>query len=77
MKGSSEKHIEVKGVQGDSPAFIITAGEVRQAQNNSNFVICVVTSVLKNNPKLFRYLGKEFVDKFELAPLAFRAILRE
>lgn len=75
-KGSAEEHVEVKGVQGDLPAFIITAGEVRQAQNNLNFVICVVTSALKQNPKLFRYVGKEFVDKFDLAPLAYRAILR-
>jgi hypothetical protein len=76
-KGYAEEHVEVKGVQADLPAFIITAGEVREAQNNSKFVICVVTSALKNSPKLFRYVGKEFVDKFELAPLAFRAILRE
>ena len=76
-KGSAEEHVEVKGVQADLPTFIITAREVREAQSNSNFVICVVTSALNVRPKLFRYVGKEFVEKFDLVPLAFRAILRE
>lgn len=75
-KATSKEHVEVKGVRGDLSAFIITAGEARQATVNSKFVICVVTSALEK-PKLFRYVGKEFVDKFDLAPLVFRAILRE
>lgn len=77
VKGAVEEHVEVKGMQGDLPSFIITVGEVRQARNNSNFVICVVTSALKRNPMLFRYVGEEFVKSFDLVPLAFRAILRE
>jgi Domain of unknown function (DUF3883) len=75
-KASLEEHVEVKGVRGELVAFIITAAEVRQAHVNSKFVICVVTSALAK-PKLLRYVGREFGNQFDLAPLAFRAILRE
>jgi hypothetical protein len=76
MKGSVEEHVEVKGVQGELPSFIITAGEVRQAQNNSSFVLCVVTATPSKKPKLYCYSGKEFIADFDLAPLAYRAALR-
>jgi len=76
IKGSVEKHVEVKGVQGEVPSFIITAGEVRQAQSNPKFIICVVTSSLSKRPKMFRYTGKEFAAKFSLSPLAYKAILQ-
>ncbi len=74
VKGADEEHVEVKGKQGDSPSFIITAGEVRQAENDSDFVICVVALALKKERKLHRYTGKEFVEKFNLSPIAYRAI---
>jgi len=76
VKGSVEKHVEVKGVQGEVLSFIITAGEVRQAQSNSKFIICIVTSSLSKRPKLFRYTGKEFAAKFRLSPLAYKAVLQ-
>lgn len=75
VKGSKEEHVEVKGTQGDSLGFIITGGEVRRAGDDSSFVLYVVTSALKT-PKAFRYAGKEFGEKFELTPLAFKAKLR-
>ncbi len=71
-----EEHIEVKGVQGEIPSFIITAGEVRQSKTNSLFKICIVTCALSNQPKLFRYDASDFASKFNLDPLSFRASLR-
>src|SRR5205807_363408 len=46
MKGSAEENVEVKGVQGEIPTFIITAREAKQADTNSKFIICVITSAL-------------------------------
>jgi hypothetical protein len=71
-----EEHVEVKGVQGEIPAFIITAGEVRQSKNNTLFKICVVTCALSTQPKLFCYDGIDFANKFNLDPISFRASLR-
>lgn len=75
-KGAIEENIEVKGIQGEGLSFIITAGEVRQAQDNPHFVISVVTSALSKHPKLHRYTGAEFIKDFDFAPLAYRASLR-
>lgn len=76
VKDADEEHVEVKGRQGESPSFIITAGEAEQAKNNSRFIICVVTSALKREPELFRYRGKELIESFNLSPIAFRATLK-
>ena len=76
VKGSVEEHVEVKGVRGKVPSFIITAGEVRQAHCDSKFIICIVTSSLSKNPKMFRYTGKEFAANFRLSPLAYKAIFQ-
>jgi hypothetical protein len=75
VRNNAEEHVEVKGVQGGIPSFIITAGEVRQARINSLFTICIVTSALSNQPKMIRYSGGEFVSNFSLEPLSFRASL--
>ncbi len=72
VKPSIEEHVEVKGIQGSVPAFIITAREVRQMHKNPRFVLWVVTSALKN-PQTVRFVGKEFVKSFDLTPLAFKA----
>lgn len=75
-KDAFEEHVEVKGIQGETVSFIITAGEVRQAQSDDRFVLCVVTSAISNRPRLSRYSVKDFSEGFDLAPLAFRATLR-
>ena len=75
-KRSDENHVEVKGVQGNFPAFIITSAEVKKAENDNDFMICAVTSALSANPKIQSYTGQEFIKKFDRKPLAFRATLR-
>lgn len=76
-KGAKSEHVEVKGVQGAIPSFIVTANEVKQARNDAAFVVCVVTSALSDAPKLNRLTGREFISRYDLAPLAYRAILKQ
>ena len=77
QKAGGEECVEVKGVQGDLPSFIITAREVRQASNNPQFVLYVVTEALSKHPQMLRWSGKQLVKDFDLAPLAYRATLRK
>lgn len=72
-KGTITEHVEVKGVQGIQPSFIVTTNEVRQAHNNSRFVLCIVTSAISDSPKISRVSGREFISRFVLSPLAYRA----
>lgn len=74
-KDSIVKNIEVKGVSGREPAFIITANEVNQANENPNFVLWVVTSAL-NSPKGHCWTGCEMLSQFELKPIQYMARLR-
>lgn len=76
-KEPAEEHVEVKGVRGTERSFIVTSGEVRQARENPRSVVCVVTSALSDKPLLSCYTGQEFIEKFELEELAFRASLRK
>jgi hypothetical protein len=76
-KDSEENHVEVKGVQGELVSFIITAAEVKQAEKDSDFMLCVVTSALTDAPKLNLYDAESFVSDFELSPLSYRAVLRK
>jgi hypothetical protein len=76
VKGSAEEHVEVKGVKGTGMSFIITAGEVRRAQVDPSFIICIVNSALSIKPQISRYSGRDLIDKFDLDELAFRARLR-
>ncbi len=76
-KQKVEEDVEVKGIKGTGLSFIITANEVRQARNNSDFVICIVNSALSDNPRMTQYRGKEFIEEFDFVELAFRASLRK
>lgn len=75
VKDSLEEHIEVKGIRGTSLSFIITAGEVQQARTNPCFVLCAVTSALSDAPQMSRHTGREFLDKFKLEELSYKASL--
>ncbi|MDM9584289.1 DUF3883 domain-containing protein [Nostoc sp. GT001] len=74
-KDSIVKNVEVKGVSGGEPAFIITANEIEQANKNPNFVLWVVTSAL-NSPKGYCWTGCEMLSQFELKPIQYMARLR-
>jgi hypothetical protein len=75
-KDEAQEHVEVKGVQGDFVSFIITNGEVKQAQTDKHFVLCVVISAL-TAPKLHKFTAKEFQEKFVLETVSYRASLKQ
>ena len=72
-KQGKEKNVEVKGISGNKPSFIITANEVRQAKNNPNFVLCVVIRAISETPKLLQYSAKQFLREFTLKPIQYKA----
>jgi len=74
-KDPSVHEVEVKGITGEEEAFIITAGEVTQATYNPQFFICVVTKATSSDPAIGIYTGKEFLERFRLDPIQFRASL--
>lgn len=76
QKNQMQENVEVKGVRGSEPCFIITAGEVKQARDNANFVLMVVTSALSKSPKLKKYSGSVFRRQFNLSPVQYRAALK-
>lgn len=72
-KSGVVEQVEVKGVRGVGLCFIITAGEVKQAQTNPNFFLVVVTSALAATQTLTKFSGAEFVQRFDLAAIQYRA----
>lgn len=71
------EQVEVKGVRGDGLCFVITAGEVKQAHTNLSFFLIVVTSALTASPTLTKFSGAEFVKRFDLAAIQYRAALKQ
>jgi hypothetical protein len=70
------EEVEVKGVSGDAPTFIITAGEIRQAKSNPRFVLCIVTRTLSKRPMIHRFSGRQFLRKYRLDAVQYRALPR-
>jgi hypothetical protein len=73
---ADEKHIEVKGIQGNGQSFTITASEARCADHDPRFTLCIVTSALSGQPIMHQFTGKQFLASFDLQPLAFKASLK-
>jgi Domain of unknown function (DUF3883) len=72
-KDAEVEQVEVKGVRGTELFFSITVGEVKQARENPNFVLIVVTSALSPSPILTKFSGAEFVQQFDLVAIQYRA----
>lgn len=68
-------HVEVKGVRGTEQAFLITRGEVEQARIDPVFVLVVVTEALSDAPVQTLYSGEEFIERFDLTIVQYRAKL--
>jgi len=75
-RNSEQQHVEVKGTQGSETCFIITAAEVRNVMMDRKHVTCVVTDALTSAPKISSFTKNEFLQQFQLDPIAFRAVLR-
>jgi hypothetical protein len=54
--------------------FIITAGEAKQAQEDGQFRLVVVTAALTSSPRLNKFSGQEFCRLFKLLPIQYRAL---
>ncbi len=63
-------------MKGTTKECIITAGEVSHAANSPKSVVCVVTAATSDAPKLSKYPGKDFLKKFTLDAIQFKAKLR-
>lgn len=72
-KGADELHVEVKGVSGTIPNFLITQNEVRRSKSDPSFRLVVVTNALQRNPTADEFTGKEFLAKYNLAGMVFMA----
>jgi hypothetical protein len=75
-KGAIVENVEVKGIKGEATCFLITAGEVEQARTNPNFFLVVVTSALSQTPVSNKYSGNEFLQRFDLRPIQYKAVLK-
>jgi hypothetical protein len=76
-KNTTTEHVEVKGVSGGDLTFVLTHGEVRAARTDSAFVLFVVTKALSEHPNLVRFSGEEFLRRFALSGLQYKASLRK
>lgn len=76
-RGDQERHVEVKGTQATQPAFIITAQELRCADEDDAFELWVVVSALAEEPQAHRYTGKELRRHFRLQAVQYRAVLKD
>jgi hypothetical protein len=74
-KDGKEKHVEVKGTQSGVVSFIITRGERLRAKEDPDFVLCVVTSALSDECKLWSYGPNEIQRVFNFEALAYQATL--
>jgi hypothetical protein len=77
VKGSSEAHVEVKGIQGHDLSFILTRREYRCAEVDQHFVLYIVTTALTTNPRLHSFQGLDVLRRFRFEALAYRAALRD
>jgi hypothetical protein len=75
-RGGQQQHVEVKSISGSDPAFFITENELRQAEKDSQFLLCAVTRVLSGRPQVHIWTGQELLERFEVFPLQYAARLR-
>lgn len=71
-KGDEVMRVEVKGVRGTEPRFILTAGEYKRARMDPKFILCVVTSAL-GRPIILPVTQRELHRKLSVVPLAYKA----
>lgn len=77
VSGKTKLLLEVKGTSGSTPYAYITANELAKASGSAeqNWRICIVTQAL-TTPKLMILTAKEFLAKFRLEPICYRAVMK-
>lgn len=76
VSGRTKLLLEVKGTSGTTPYAYITANELAKASGPSggDWRICMVTNAL-TEPKLQIFSAADFLKKFQLDPICYRATL--
>jgi hypothetical protein len=75
VKGEQTRKVEVKGVSGSKPSFILTAGEFRVAADE-NFRLHVVLNALSKAPVVKKWSGKQMKRDFDFNPIQYFAALK-
>ena len=64
-------NVEVKGIRGNDPSFIITKNELEAAQENKKWRIFIVMKALSDSPEHLYMDGDEFLKEFEARPIQY------
>lgn len=73
-KGTQTQHVEVKGVAGDVPEFIITQNELACAKSDKAFVLAVVTGALTARQRRIEQLQSHaLLSRYDFKPVSFWA----
>ena len=75
VKGDRMRKVEVKGVSGDTPSFMLTAGEFRAA-DDADFELHVVVNALSKTPHVKKWTGKRMKKDFSFTPIQLQAALK-
>ncbi|MGB9623809.1 MAG: protein NO VEIN domain-containing protein [Phycisphaerae bacterium] len=75
-KGRAELHVEVKGVRGSEPRFLLTAHEYEVAASDPLVQLAVVTGALSDRPRIRVWTGTEVRERFEFRPVQYAASLK-
>jgi len=77
VSARSKLLLEVKGTSGKTPHAFITSNELAKARGASgaDWRMCIVTDALAK-PKVTVLTAKEFLAKFSLEPICYRAVLK-
>lgn len=70
-KSKQTLRVEVKGVSGTKPEFIMTKNEIASAETNPDFMLALVTEARSLTPRFAQYSGIEFLQKFNATPIQF------
>jgi hypothetical protein len=72
-RGDEERHVEVKGVAGATPTFMLTEGERRRAEADPLWRVAIVTDALAPVRRCLEVAGAEFLGSWQLSPITWRA----
>ena len=76
IRMNRKMHVEVKGIRGDAPKFILTAGEHTRVRDDGTFALCIVTRALAPNATVELVRANKLGERLTVTPLAYKATLR-
>ncbi|PLX24892.1 MAG: hypothetical protein C0600_12515 [Ignavibacteria bacterium] len=73
----AEYHVEVKGTSGEDVRFIMTEKEFSTAMDDDDYLVCVVTEALSEEPVITMYDADDLLEEFRYQPLRWAFMLDE